>query len=204
MTATPFPAISPGTTGPGVNGLAIALRQQIHLDDGRPVSAKLWTESGQTYVSYTFSTKGLERCEKASLLQYLNSQGIKLNLHVAPEKSTVEKGTDIKDEPFWSVTLTIGESDESTIIQSQQIHLDDGRPVSAKLWIDSGCVYVSYYFSKQGIEQQSNEGLLDYLNSQGIKIDRQMAAGRSSVRNATDDRGEPLWCVTLTISKKDE
>lgn len=86
--------------------------QVLTLNDGRPVIAQLWAESGYTFLTYFYSSEGIENLEGAELLSYLEAEGIKVYRDNARYKPEIDIIKDSNDVDCWRVTFVIGESEE--------------------------------------------------------------------------------------------
>ena len=86
-------------------------RQTDTLPDGRTLRSELWGESGYTFLTYRFSKDGLADKSKGAILDYLGTQGIKIDPVKFPE-AKISMLDDFEDPDTVSLTLTIGESDE--------------------------------------------------------------------------------------------
>ncbi len=82
------------------------------LRDGRPVKIQVWAESGYTFVSYYLSKVNLENHTKDELIKYLTFQGIKIHSN-EKRKTSIKEYKDINRHECWSITLTVGKSDDS-------------------------------------------------------------------------------------------
>lgn len=48
----------------------------LYLEDGRPVRVQFWSEYGYTFLTYFFSSEGIERLSGDMLIRYLMNNGI--------------------------------------------------------------------------------------------------------------------------------
>lgn len=82
----------------------------IKLNDNRPILAQMWSESGYTYLTYFFSSEGIENFRNEEIFEYLQSEGVKLSKPITnPDISLI---TDNNQVECWRVTIIVGESEE--------------------------------------------------------------------------------------------
>lgn len=82
------------------------------LSDGRPFRAEAWCEDQMTFITYFFSTRGLEDKDRHDLAGYLVREGL---VEFKGEKKYISAGKirDYSGHEMWSVTIIIGDEDET-------------------------------------------------------------------------------------------
>ncbi|MGI6549529.1 MAG: hypothetical protein ACOX4Q_05715 [Syntrophomonadales bacterium] len=91
--------------------------------------------------------------------------------------------------------------DDSKLLGEQLLATDDGRPVVAQAWAESGYTYLTYFFSRQGLESCSKDDLFQYLVEQGFKLNREM---RYAALTFTDQAGNECWNFTITVGEPND
>ena len=94
--------------------------------------------------------------------------------------------------------------DDSHSIKNAYIELDDGRKVKGNLWAESEYVFLSYYFSTQGLEDFSKEELIDYLTENGIKDlndPEKYPQDKISIRETKDKNDNEFYVLTITMEE---
>ncbi|MHC9542241.1 MAG: hypothetical protein AB9903_22250 [Vulcanimicrobiota bacterium] len=107
-----YPVILIQTESEGWDDSKVIGTQIFTLDDGRPVTAQAWAEAGSTYLTYFFSDKNLEGKSSEELITYLVGNGISSGTWIEKQQYTVSSSKDSNGEPYWNVTLTLGEGDD--------------------------------------------------------------------------------------------
>lgn len=87
-----------------------SMRKQVFdLDNGRQVSAELWSECGITYLTYTLSSQGIKGYDKGQLIDYMNQHGTNIDKADWEPKSEL---LHLELSSEFRLTVKIGESDE--------------------------------------------------------------------------------------------
>ncbi len=60
--------------------------------------------------------------------------------------------------------------DDSTVLQTQEIKLNNGCMVRAELWAEDGYTYLTYDFENESLLGSTDEAIMQYLNEQGVKV----------------------------------
>ena len=60
--------------------------------------------------------------------------------------------------------------DDSTVLQSQEIKLNDGCMVRAELWAEDGYTYLTYDFENENLLGSNDEVIMQYLSEQGLSV----------------------------------
>lgn len=81
--------------------------QLLTTNDCRPIIAQMWCECGYTYLTYFFSSEGLESANKEDLFNYLVHNGFKLTREY---RYSMLSFVDVIGNKCWSFTITIAES----------------------------------------------------------------------------------------------
>lgn len=87
--------------------------------------------------------------------------------------------------------------DDSTVLQSETIKLNDGSLVEAQLWSESGFTYLTYTFENESMLAFSDEAIMQYLSEQGINV----KIGRHPHNIMKNNKKIML---TLTIGERDD
>ncbi len=83
-------------------------KQEFMLLDGRQVKAEAWAEDGYTFLTYRFSSGGIENITLSDLIDYLNCNGMTVDEKYKTSGASFRgRGSLTMD-----LTLTIGESEE--------------------------------------------------------------------------------------------
>ena len=90
--------------------------------------------------------------------------------------------------------------DDSKLLMEQMLSADDGRPIIAQAWAESGYTFLTYFFCNRGLETASKEDIYEYLVAQGFKLNRDR---RHTARGFTDQVGNHCWNFTITIGEPD-
>lgn len=61
--------------------------------------------------------------------------------------------------------------DDSSSFAVQEDCLPDGRSFQAEMWGEAGYTFLTYRFPVHGLEQYSKSQVIDYLETQGVRID---------------------------------
>jgi len=94
--------------------------------------------------------------------------------------------------------------DDSHSIKNEYIELDDGRKVKGDFWAESEYVFLSYYFSVQGLENLSKEELIKYLSDNGIKDlndSEKYPRDKISIRKTNDKNNNEFYVLTITMEE---
>ncbi|SDI52903.1 hypothetical protein [Natribacillus halophilus] len=85
-------------------------KQTTYLDDGRYIRADVWAEDGYTFITYSFSAKGIENYSGEQLTKYLKQNGMSQKL----DKDNYDffRFTDQDSNDRLSVTIVVGEADD--------------------------------------------------------------------------------------------
>lgn len=87
--------------------------------------------------------------------------------------------------------------DDSTVLQSEIIKLNDGSLVEAELWSESGFTYLTYKFKNEDLIASSDEAIMQYLSEQGINV-------KSGKYPQTIMRKDKQIILTLTLGERDD
>ena len=94
--------------------------------------------------------------------------------------------------------------DDSHSIKNAYIDLDDGRKVKGDFWAEYEYVFLSYYFSIQGLENFSKEELIEYLTENGIKNlndSEEYPRDKISIRETKDKNNNEFYVLTITMEE---
>jgi GTP diphosphokinase / guanosine-3',5'-bis(diphosphate) 3'-diphosphatase len=81
------------------------------FSDGRPYRAEAWAEDGATFLTFFFSTEGLEYCDEAALRALLEGEGVLAFIrsdavHIGAKRIIDDGGVEV-----WSATVVIGDEE---------------------------------------------------------------------------------------------
>jgi hypothetical protein len=81
--------------------------------------------------------------------------------------------------------------------------LRDGRPFRMEVWAMDGMTGLTYFFSRQGLEDLTNAACTDMFEKEGLV--RFLIPGRRGVEVTawTDYGGNPLWSVSVLVGDED-
>lgn len=85
------------------DSVTVAISNSI-LSDGRKIIADIWAEGGYTFVTYKFTSKGIENFNKTEVLEYLRSKGLDLYGNNYELDSFLKDGK----EEYYTLTTVIG------------------------------------------------------------------------------------------------
>jgi len=94
--------------------------------------------------------------------------------------------------------------DDSTLISEQLLSLNDGRPVIAQVWAESGYTLLTYFCSSEGIRHLGGAEFLSYLQEEGIKITNDNVVHKPEIDHVKDDNQVDCWRLTLVIGESEE
>jgi hypothetical protein len=89
-----------------------------------------------------------------------------------------------------------GSSD--TIYENTE-YLKDGRPIVTHVWSEDDYTFITYYIPTQGLEEFSQNQLLNYLIQQGVKIPHDINEMRVSTMKYYDTLGMECWSITIVV-----
>lgn len=89
--------------------------------------------------------------------------------------------------------------DDSIVIEMQEFTFDDTRPVVAQLWAESECIFLTYFFSNQELENLTAPEILDYMGKNGLKLQLEKCEYEPSVDKFSDANNNNCIRVTLFI-----
>ena len=89
--------------------------------------------------------------------------------------------------------------DDACSIMGNTFLLDDSRKVSAEIWAESGYSFLTYRFDNAGIEDHSIEEMIEYLNNNGMKIDKEKHGQKIDL---IETGGE--YRLTLTVGTQED
>lgn len=95
------------------------------------------------------------------------------------------------------------EWDDSHILADDTFSLDDSRPVYAQAWAEDGYTFLTYYISKEGLEERTLKSLIEYLELQGVTINSKIKH-TASMMSIHDENGMNCWSITLTVGESSE
>ncbi len=93
------------------------------------------------------------------------------------------------------------EWDESSTLWENTNPLKDGRPVVTQVWTEDGYTFITYYLSTLGLEEATQNHLLNYLIQQGVKIPPDLNNLRVSTMKFFDQLNEECWSITLVVGE---
>lgn len=91
------------------------------------------------------------------------------------------------------------EFDNSNTIMENTNHLKDGRPIITQVWSEDEYTFVTYFIPTLGIEEMSQNQLLNYLIQQGVKMPPDFNELRVSTIKFNDMLDMECWSITLVI-----
>lgn len=164
-------------------GHRLIFTDELHLKDGEPLMIK----HIPTY-----------ECKNCSALSY-EGKAIDYIQHQLKSASKLEE--EIRMFEQFSVPMIYEKNDpfdDSHLIDSRIITLDDKRPILAQAWAESGSSYLTYFLSKQSIENYNEEQLKFYLIDNGVETIGKFA-NKVYVDSMIDGVGLQCWRVTIVV-----
>jgi hypothetical protein len=164
-------------------GHRLVFSDELHSNDGEPLMIKhIPTYECKSCNALSYSSDAID---------YIQSQ-LKTGIHLAEELDMSEQFS----EPV--IYETNDPFDDSSLIDSRTLTLDDMRPVLAQAWAESGSSYVTYFLSKQSIENYNAEQLKSYLIKNGLNTIEKFS-GKLYFDSMIDGTGLQCWRVTIVV-----
>jgi hypothetical protein len=80
--------------------------------------------------------------------------------------------------------------------------LSDGRPYVAEFWCQDQVSLLTFFFSRHGLEEESNESLKELLVREGL-VAFESAEQFVVARPCRDASGNDLWSVNIVVGDED-
>jgi hypothetical protein len=93
------------------------------------------------------------------------------------------------------------EGDDSSTLWENTNLLNDGRPCVTQVWTEDGFTFITYYLSTLGLEEVTQNHLLNYLIQQGVKIPPELNELRVSTMKFFDQLNEECWSITIVVGE---
>jgi hypothetical protein len=91
--------------------------------------------------------------------------------------------------------------DDSRVISTQTIPINQDRHVIIQKWKESGYTFLTYFIPKQGLELLNKDLLIHFLADGGIDLD---VKHPSNLDSFSDTNGLECWRLTFTISDSED
>jgi hypothetical protein len=91
------------------------------------------------------------------------------------------------------------EYDQANTILENTNYLKDGRPIITQVWKEDDYTFITYYLPSLGLEESSQNQLLNYLIQQGVKIPPDINDLRVSSMKFHDIANTECWSVTIVV-----
>lgn len=89
--------------------------------------------------------------------------------------------------------------DNSNTILENTDYLKDGRPIVTHIWSEDEYTFITYYLPTLGIEEFSQNQLLNYLIQQSVKIPSDINDLRVSTMKYYDTLDMECWSITIVV-----
>lgn len=164
-------------------GHRLIYTDELHSKDGEPLIIK--------HIP-TFE------CNNCSALSY-DSKAIDDIQNQLKSVSKLEEELDMSKQYSEPILYETNDPfDDSHLIDSRIITLVDKRPILAQAWAESGSRYVTYFLSKQSIENYNEEQLKTYLIENGLKT-IETFTDKVYIDSMLDGVGLQCWRVTIVV-----
>lgn len=91
------------------------------------------------------------------------------------------------------------EYDNSNTIVENSDYLKDGRPIITQVWKEDEYTFITYFLPSVGIEEMSQNQLLNYLIQQGVKMPPDVNELRISTLKFNDMLDMECWSITIVV-----
>jgi hypothetical protein len=81
--------------------------------------------------------------------------------------------------------------------------LSDGRSFRAEMWAQDQISMLTVFFSRAGIDDLAADAIADLVENEGL-VKFKAGSRRCQSLRFTDDAGNPMWSVNVTVGGPDE